>query len=369
MSLFLSCGEVSGDQYAGGLLEALREAGGDLPVWGMGGEACGGRGMEILWPLGSLQLMGVVEVLAHLPRLFRLREEMAREVLRRSPRGVVLVDSPDFHLPLARRLRALGYAGPVVNLVPPTVWAWRSGRVRTLRRCMTLCLPLFPFEHAYLEARGCASAFLGHPLLDEILPRPTAPEDRRRVAFLPGSRGSEVRRLLPPFLETARILADRGYLPRFSVAPGLSGSLRERMTEAIRGGGFEVSPLSGREVMASSACVVEASGTATLEALLLRRPLVAAYAAHPLSMALARGLVRVPYCALPNLLAGEAVFPEFLQEQVRPDRLVPAALSFLEASPAERLALAERMEGLCGLLGEGPVYPFWARKVGEAMAA
>ena len=368
MSLFVSCGEVSGDQYAGNLLEALAAGGASLSPWGMGGASCHRAGMEVLWSMEALQLMGVVEVLSHLPRLFRLREELVREVLRRSPRGVVLVDSPDFHLPLARRLRASGYRGPIVNLVPPTVWAWRRGRVRTLRSCMTLCLPLFPFEHAFLTSQGCVSAFRGHPLLDEV--EGSSPDEgNRQVAFLPGSRSGEVRRLLPPFLEAAGILGSRGYRPVFSSAPGLREEVRRDLSCRAEAAGFEVCAASGRELLARSACGVLASGTATLEALLLRRPMVVAYAAHPLSMGLARWLVRVPFCALPNLLAGKALFPEFLQTAVTGPALAEAARGFLEAPEGRRRELDEEMDRLRDRLGERGVYPFWAERVAEAVAA
>ncbi|ACZ19517.1 lipid-A-disaccharide synthase [Thermanaerovibrio acidaminovorans DSM 6589] len=364
MSVFVSCGEASGDRYLGDLAFRLSRRG--FRLWGMGGPRCREAGVETRWDMGELQVMGFTEALGALGRLIRLRDRIALEVARANPSCVVLTDSPDFHLPLARRIRREGYRGPMVSLVPPAVWAWRSGRVRHLRELFDLCLPLFPFEHRFLQDHRCRSAFVGHPLLDRISQAELDPSCRT-VAFMPGSRGGEVRRHLPPFARAAELLKGEGYRPVFSVASSLGEDVARWMGDLLGPLGVEVSREDGVSLLARSVGAVMASGTVSLEAMLVGRPGVVAYRTSWLSMALARLLVRSPHCALPNILLGRELYPELLQGAVRGDllgRRILGVLRQVEDPEGLRGWLSAFREGRT-LLGRAGALDLWEEVVSE----
>ena len=213
----------------------LRERGYSGDIWGMGGVESRNAGVRAEWNGERLQLLGLTEVFSAIPSILALRREMVERIIERAPEAVVVCDSPDYHMRLIAKLRARGYRGRIFYLSPPTVWAWRSGRANDLRRDVDECLPLFKFEHDYLLSRGCASAWRGHPLLEEYNHRAETPdlgvdyEPGKLVAFLPGSRGSEIKSLLPIMEEAASALGSMGWQPVFSVAPGLNPTVRSEM--------------------------------------------------------------------------------------------------------------------------------------------
>jgi lipid-A-disaccharide synthase len=359
----LVAGEVSGDRLGAGLVTALRARLPGAEFAGVAGPGMVAAGCTAWAPTEALSVMGLVEVLRHLPRIRSVHAEVVRRLAAAPPAAFVGIDAPDFNLRVERRARALGI--PTVHYVSPSVWAWREGRVATLRASCDLVLCLLPFEADFLNARGVAAEFVGHPLADE-LPRDPDPAPARAalglpgagpvVAILPGSRRGEVDRLGPPFAATAAWLAAR--VPGLRVVvpaatPALRPVLAAHFATVPTG---VVTRVDGQSQAAMTAAdvVLLASGTATLEAMLLRRPMVVAYRLAPLTYAILRALrlVKVAYFSLPNLLAGEALVPELLQAEVRADRLGPAVLARLAESP-ERRALLARFDALRATLARG----------------
>jgi len=326
--IFFSCGEVSGDGYAAAVLDALRRRGFAGSLFGMGGPLAAGAGAEIVSDSRALHLMGVTDVLPAIPRLLRLKKNLVDLILSRRPGAVLLIDSPDFHLPLAASLRGSGWRGPIVYAAPPTVWAWRPWRVKNLRRDMDLCLPLFQFEHEYLLRAGVNSAWKGHPLVDEFSAPLPEEADPKRIALLPGSRRSEVFRLLPPLVECASLLKDRGYRPVFSIAPGMPEDLRNRLRNVLMG--HETWEGPGRDLLASSAAAAGASGTVAVEAMMLGRFMAVLYRGGFLSWLAWKTLVKTPRISIPNLLAGEELYPELIQGRATGRNAFSALLGFLE---------------------------------------
>ena len=234
MSLFVSCGEASGDHYAGSLVKAIEGKLGRC--WGMLGPEGVSAGGQALWDYNQLQIMGVMEALKSVPRLVRLKNWMTNKILEDMPSCVVVIDSPDYHIPLIKDLRRRGYSKPIFYVSPPTVWAWRKRRADVIRDLKVICLPLFELEHNFYRDRGVESHWLGHPLLDDLYDYVPSPdvlnmyEGRCVVALLPGSRSAEVRRLAP-VLKRSRPLFAKGGL--------LSGVFHRRKLIARQQGGLE----------------------------------------------------------------------------------------------------------------------------------
>ena len=370
MSLFLSCGEASGDLHAAGLVAELRKKAPDLTCWGLIGPQAEGAGAELFRPSSELELFGLTEVLPSLARLWRLRSTLIEEVRRRRPRCVVTVDSPDFNLPLAKGLRRSGYEGPIVNIAPPTLWAWRPGRAKILRACKILCLPLFGFEDRLLTELGLVSRWRGHPLLDVY--RHWHPDGALDplfpasfLALLPGSRWSEIERLMPVMAEVADSLAEGGRESVFSVAPGLAPDVRRRLLRLLEGRKFYEGP--ARELLSRSQAAVVASGTITVEALLLDRFAVVGYRISSPSWLLGRWLCPVEHVAIPNIMAGEELYPELLQSRWTTSAVL-GCLSRYEGEAPYREALHEKMATIGRReLGREGALSLWAETVLEVL--
>lgn len=357
-------GELSGDRLGADLIRAVRARRPDVQFAGVVGPAMRAAGASEWFPCSELSVMGLVEVLRHLPRLRRLMGSLRERLLSDPPDLFIGIDAPDFNLRLEPVLKARGI--PVIHYVSPSVWAWRSGRVRVLRQACDAVLCLLPFEADFLKAHGVRGDFVGHPLAEELASPPDQAAARRSlglpaegllVAILPGSRLGEVSRLGPVFAATAARLA--GQLPGISfVAPMATPELRGLFESQLRasGGPAAMHLLDGQShaAMAAADVVLLASGTATLEAMLLRRPMVVAYRMAPLTYALLRGLglVQVEHIALPNLLAGSRLVPELLQDQATSESLAGELLALLE-DPEERLRLQRRFDDLAGQLRRG----------------
>ncbi len=363
--IYFSCGEISGDGYASGLLAALRSLGYDGEVCGMIGPRTAGAGGVLLRDPGALSIMGVSGALAALPRLLRLKREMTEEIMDRNPGALIVFDSPDFHLPLVSGLRKKGWRGVIVYAVPPTVWAWRSGRCALLARNADLCLPLFRFEHEFLTERGVPSLWRGHPLVDEFLSLPVGGRySPGQIALLPGSRGSEIARLLPPLMECANLLQERGYRPVFSIAPGLPGDLAERMKETLRG--WEYDERGGRVLMLESEAAAGASGTAAVEAMMAGRFMAVLYKVDFVSSLAWRALVRTPWVSLPNMLMGEEIYPELLQKRATGEGVFRALLAYLEDRDL-RADLDRKIASAKDAMGPPGALRFWARSLLELL--
>lgn len=355
MRIGIIAGELSGDLLGAGLIHALRTSHPDALIEGIGGSQMLAAGFHSHYPLETLSVMGLVEVLKHYPRLKKCRDSLRDHFLQIPPDVFIGIDAPDFNLGLEYALKAANI--PTIHYVSPSVWAWRQYRLRKIARACDLMLTLFPFEAQYYQQHNIPVQFVGHPLADEIplqIDKPAArislglPVDGIWVAILPGSRRNEVLQLGEPFLQTARwLLAQRPDL-RF-IVPLANAHLKTLFTQQVA----EIAPdlpltlLAGqsREAMAAADVVLMASGTATLEAMLLKRPMVVAYRVAQLTYWLAKLLVHIPHFALPNLLAEERLVPEFLQHQVIPEKLGAACLQWLE-NPAQVKMLQNRFTEL-----------------------
>jgi lipid-A-disaccharide synthase len=340
--LLVSAGEPSGDLYASELVRHLRDAHPGLDVFGLGGDRLAANGGRLLAHVRDLAVVGLAEVLRHLPRLRGVFRAVLAEVDQRPPDLAILVDYPGFNLRLARQLRARTV--PVVYYVSPQVWAWRGGRIRTLRDTVALMLVIFPFEEEIYRRAGVPVAFVGHPLVDLVPPAPPADEARRGlgldparpvVALLPGSRRKEVDHHLPRLLESVRRLGAARPDLQFALAaaPGLDAASLRASVAAL-----PVTVFSERthDVLASATAAVVASGTATVEAALLGTPMVVVYRLSPVTYTLGRRLVRVPHVAMANLIAGERLVTELVQGDFTPEAVVREVLSLLDDDERRR---------------------------------
>jgi len=316
-------------------------------------------GCETLYPMERLAVIGLSETLRRYTELRRVRQRLIKRFLDDPPDLFVGVDAPDFNLDMELALRRAGIA--TVHYASPQVWAWRKYRLPKIRRAVDLMLTLFPFEEQFFREHGIKARFVGHPLAD-IIPDSTdqgaararlgLPLDAEIVAILPGSRASEVSRLAEPMVGAALWLGGRRPGVRF-VVPLVNGQLRERFQQALdaAGAGPGIQLLAGdaRSAMAAADAVLLASGTASLEALLLKRPMVITYRLGRLSWWIASMVVNVPFAGLPNLLAGKALVPELLQNEARPEKLGAALLEILE-NPQHADALKQEFGRIHGVL-------------------
>jgi lipid-A-disaccharide synthase len=343
--------EVSGDQLAAALIQALQAKSPELVFEGMTGplmEAAGCHSLATMDPV-----MGLVEILEHLPGLLKKRRKLADHFLNDPPELVLGVDAPDFNLALERRLKSAGIK--TVHWVSPTVWAWRQGRVKKLRRAIDLMLCIFDFEVEFLAQHQVPAAYVGHPLADQIPLQPRDSEEVRArlglkreqpvVALLPGSRMSEVSRLAKPFVETALWLTQRKPDLQF-VAPMVNERIKQAFREALakQSADISITLLDGqpREAISASDVVLTASGTATLETLLLKKPMVVAYRLSPITAWIIRrfNLLKTPYVAIANLLCDKMMAPEFLQEACQAEPMGAAILDLLN-DPQQRKQIAQ----------------------------
>jgi lipid-A-disaccharide synthase len=328
--LMVVAGEASGDQHAAALVAELLRRRPDLRFFGMGGDKLASQGVELLFHAREISVMGIVEVLPKIPRILRVLRELTRAAERRRPKLAILIDVPDFNLRLARRLKRLGVR--VVYYVSPMIWAWRRGRVKQIARDVDKMLCILPFEERFYRDAGVSARYVGSPVLEQVPEPAPASEfrarlglaDTRTLALLPGSRQSEIKKLLPAMVQAAEELSRQGPLQVVvPVAPGISRELVERAFE-----GRAVKPvlIDGRapEVVGASDGAIVASGTATLEAGLMERPFVVVYRVSMLSYLVGRLLVRVAHIALVNLLANRRLVPELLQREMRPQRIAGA---------------------------------------------
>jgi lipid-A-disaccharide synthase len=358
MQLGMVAGEASGDLLAALLLGGLRERWPTLHAAGIGGPRMQAAGFEAWWPSDRLAVRGYVEVLRHYREIKGVRDALARRLLADPPRAFIGVDAPDFNLGLEARLKAAGIKA--IHFVCPSIWAWRGARAKTLGASCDHVLCLFPFEPDLLQRHGVAASYVGHPLADVIPlepPRGAARsalglgDDDVVVAVLPGSRRSEIAAIAPAFLQAAARLhrARPGLRFVLPVAPGLR-ELVEPLV-AVHARGVPLQLLDGRSHEALAACdvTVIASGTATLEAALFKRPMVIGYRMAALSWQLMKRMAYQPWVGLPNILCREFVVPELIQDRCEPEALAQAVLAWL-ADEAGVRALRSRFDELHQLL-------------------
>ncbi len=343
MQVLMVAGEASGDLHAANLLRALRTRVPGLEAFGVGGERLRAEGISCVARAEELSVMGLVEVVRELPRLVALARRVRREALARRPDVAVLVDSPDFNLPLARHLDLAGI--PVVVYVSPQLWAWRQWRVRQIRRHVRRVLCILPFEVPFYERHRVPAVYVGHPLMDELGPMAGAAAAARpgRVALLPGSRWHEVEALLPTMLAACQTLARAGVGldVKLLAAPGLA---LPRLEKAVAAAGLPLEMVAEERAaaLASSSAALVASGTATLECAILGVPMAVCYRLHPASYLAARLLVKVPHVSLANLVAGRGVVPELIQRSLTAPALAATLRDLLgEGGERQRNELAD----------------------------
>lgn len=348
LSVGILAGESSGDILGSGLMEALRQRHPDITFRGIGGPLMEAQGLQSRVPMERLSVMGLVEPLKRLPELLRIRRELVQDFLREPPDVFIGIDSPDFNLGIEARLHSHGIK--TVHYVSPSVWAWRQSRIHKIAKAVDLMLTLLPFEAEFYRKHQVPVCFVGHPLADLIALEPDraaarvqlqVPPQGRVLALLPGSRQGEVARMAPVFLATAKRLLSLD--PQLHVlVPCASKARRVQLDDLVHAMGLTDPRLllldgSSREAMTAADAVILASGTASLEAMLLKRPMLVCYRMAPLSYFIISRMVRVPYFSLPNLLAGTSLVEELVQDQVSEAALVDRATRLMAPAGQEAL--------------------------------
>jgi len=333
-------GESSGDILGAGLMQALKSQYPEIAFEGIGGELMTAQGLQSMVPMERLSVMGLIEPLKRLPELLRIRKQVIHYFLKQQPDVFIGIDSPDFNLNIEKRLKQAGIT--TVHYVSPSVWAWRSKRIHKIAQAVDLMLTLFPFEKPVYEKHNVAVHCVGHPLADLIpleVDKVSAREalgisaSAQVLALLPGSRGGEVGRLAPVFLECASLCLQ--HWPQLQFVIPCANVARREQIENLVSDSFQNLPFKlidgrSREVMAAADAILIASGTATLEALLLKKPMLVCYKMSALSYALISRMLKVSYFSLPNLLAGKKLVEERVQGEVNAEDLLQSLKSLLE---------------------------------------
>lgn len=336
-------GEASGDILGAGLIKALKQQYPDARFVGIGGSKMIAEGFETLYPMERLSVMGLFEVLGRLGELLKIRKQLFKTLLELKPDAFIGIDAPDFNLKLEQKLKANHIKA--VHYVSPSVWAWREKRVFKIKQSVDLVLCLFPFEMDFYTQHGVPAVCVGHTLADAIEMEPNSMAARQNlqlsneapvVALLPGSREGEVARLGELFLQTAELI--KQHLPKVQfVLPAANEERFQQLTNMLADHeSLSVKLLHGqsREAMTSADTVLMASGTAALEGMLLKKPLVVSYKLSALTAYIVRKMLTQPFVSLPNLLAGKELVPEILQEAATAENLSEAVLNFLQNEEA-----------------------------------
>ena len=352
MKIGIVAGEASGDLLGAGLIQALRTSSTEeIAISGIGGPSMVAQGCQSLYEMDRLSVMGLVEPLFRLKELFGIRRGLHHHFLKNRPDVFIGIDSPDFNLGLELKLRHANI--PVIHYVSPSVWAWRQKRIFKIAKATDLVLTLFPFEADFYKKYHVPAKFVGHPLADKIplhsdknaaRKKLNLDENATYVAILPGSRGNELKYLAEIFVATAEKCWKKNPALRF-----ITSAVNEHRHEAFQAICKKISPNlpitffqnCTHDVMAAADVVLVTSGTATLETMLHKRPMVVAYRMAGLTYQIAQYLVKIPFIALPNLLAGEMLVPEFIQNEVQPDKLCAALMDFL-AHPEKVVQLEKK---------------------------
>ena len=366
-TIFISAGEASGERYGALLIEALKKRlardGRNASFLGMGGPAMAAAGLDRVVRAEDMAVMGITEVVRHLPRIYREFRKLKQSLYDRRPDVAVLIDFPDIHFKLARELRSLGV--PVIFFVSPQLWAWKKHRIRLVQKFVDRMLVIFPFEEPFYRQHGVTVEFVGHPLAE--LPRPDLSreefatrnhldEGKTWIGLLPGSRAKEIRDNLPEMLKAARELAgrhDRGTLQFVLPLAATLNSAQRAFVKGLveeRGKGLTVRLVDdARAALFHARASVVASGTATVEAALTGNPFVVVYRVSPLTYAIAKRVVEVPHVAMANLIAGKRVVPELIQQEFTASNIVRHLGSLLPDGP-RRQSMMKELAGVRDLL-------------------
>lgn len=358
-SLLVIAGEDSGDMHAADVIRALKAQRSDVAVWGIGGEKLRAEGMELLHDTREMDVLGIVEVLKRYPFFKRTFNEVLAEADKRKPDAALLVDYPGFNLRLARQLKKRGIK--VLYYVCPQVWAWNRGRIPKMAEIIDRLMVIFPFEVEVFKGVDLKVDFVGHPMVDELREfRTKEPvqlpwNGKKKIALLPGSRKQEIIYILPRLLEAAKLMEDSRPDMSFLIpVPARRLALVESILQKARKAPRNLSILSGqaREVLKQADAAFVASGTATLEAALLRCPTVLVYRGSFANYLTARALIRIPWLGIANIVSGREIMPERLQQNMAPLKLVATIDPLMNDTPA-RKAMLENFQALEKLLGSG----------------
>ncbi|SSR48225.1 lipid-A-disaccharide synthase [Acinetobacter nosocomialis] len=348
-------GEVSGDTLGVKLMRSFREQGIDAEFEGIGGPQMIAEGFNSYYPMETLSVMGIVEVLKDLKKLFAVRDGLINQWTQHPVDIFIGIDAPDFNLRLSKNIKEKNLPIKTVQYVSPSVWAWRQGRVHGIKQSIDLVLCLFPFEKVFYEQYEVPAAFVGHPLAKQLpLENPIqiakqelgVDENQKHIALLPGSRKGEVERLLPMLLGAANILHTKYPDIQFLI-PAINDARKQQIEQGVE----QLAPQLkakihilentdseskiGRMVMNASDIIALASGTATLEAMLMHRPMVTFYKLHWLTYLIAKFLVKIPYYSLPNIIAGKKVIEELIQADATPENLAAEIEKLMNVETAQ----------------------------------
>lgn len=362
LRIFIVAGEESGDQLGFKLMQALRAKAPGAQFSGVGGKAMTQEGLASLFAMDDIAVMGFLPVFGRLPLLLKRIAQTAEAIVAQKPDALVIIDSPDFTHRVARIVRKADPKIPIINYVSPTVWAWRPGRAKKMRAYVDHLLALLPFEpRAHEELGGPPCTYVGHPLIERFADlHPNDAEnlerEKPRLLILPGSRRSEVSRLLPVFREAIALIVNRiGPIEAFLPAVD---RLADDITRQTRDWPIPVKILRGEtekwRAFRTARAALAASGTVTLELALSQIPMVTAYKVNPVEAAIARRVVRLPSVILPNIILGERVVPEFLQENCTPQKISDALVPLMQggAARAAQLSALDQVEHLMRLSGD-----------------
>ena len=336
---FLVAGEASGDILGARLIKALKQIYPDASFKGIGGILMEQEGFESLFPMERLSIMGIIPILKRAPELLRMRSKLSQLIIDANPDCFIGIDAPEFNTGLEFKLKTQGIK--TVHYVSPSVWAWREKRIFKIAKSVSLMLCLFPFELSIYRRHQIPAVCIGHPLANEIPMQPDVASARNElalndddlvVALLPGSRGSEVKYLIEPFVETAKLLVKK--YPKIKlIVPCANAKRREQIETHLAKDRMDILLVDGqsRLVMQAADVVLLASGTATLEAMLLKKPMLVAYKMSSLSLWIFRKFLKIGQYSLPNLLAGETVVKEMIQEDCVPELLFDEMAALIES--------------------------------------
>jgi lipid-A-disaccharide synthase len=358
-TIFISAGEASGEKYGALLIEALRQrlaaTGHRAQFVGMGGPHMAAAGLERVVRAEDVAVMGITEVVRHLPRIYREFRKLKQSIRAHGPDVAILIDFPDIHFKLAEELHRLQV--PVIFFVSPQLWAWKKHRIKLVQKYVDRMLVIFPFEEPFYRDRGVSAEFVGHPLADLAPPAVTREQfaaenaldpGKTWIGLLPGSRAKEIRDNLPAMLEAARELAGRHDRGRLEFVLPLAATLNPAQRDSVRrlieakASGFAVRLVDdARAALLHARASVVASGTATVEAALIGNPFVVVYRVSPITYAIARRVVRVPHVAMANLIAGKRVVPELIQDDFTASNVVRQLQPLLPDGPPRQSMMQE----------------------------
>lgn len=363
MKIMMSAGEASGDMHAAAVAAELKRIMPDADLFGMGGADMRKSGVRIIYDIENLGIIGVVEVIRHIPLFFRLRSMLKEAMIKEEPDVLVCVDYPGFNMKLAHVAKELGI--PVIYYIAPTIWAWNKGRAKNIVRDVEQVASIFPFEAEAYRKAGARVTFVGHPLADTVKPSMSFEEamdyfhgnpDKKRVLLMPGSRKNEVAGLLPVMIQAAEKLAEKEECQFF--IPRASTISKEMLLSIIGKTSLSIEITEGHQYDLMQICTacVASSGTATLETALMELPTVLVYKLAPFTWFLANLLVHVKYAGLPNLLLGREVTPELLQDRARAENIVSILLPWLQDEKARQKNIEEIREVRKALGSGGAVH-------------